>query len=145
MANFRLSSGVMCGVPAARRLLIGVPVLSAVMALCAWVAWANNGFPSDLAPRHWFDQGIPTLLGLVFCGGLTLALGLVMLWIFGIVAGVFGEGVIAAWRHLRRGDASHATPCGTCTDESTDAHFGLPGGRTYGEAPADPQVSKKTR
>ena len=145
MATFRLSSGVMCGMPAVRRLLIGVPVLCAVMVLCAWVAWANNGFPPDLAPRHWFDQGIAFLLGLVFCGGLTIVFGLGMLWIFGIVAGVFGEGVIAARRHLRRGNASDAMPCGTSADESTDAQTSLPSERTSGKAHVDPQAGKKPR
>jgi hypothetical protein len=93
---------------AAFRLLVGIPVLCAAMALCAWVAWAHFGFPSDLSPRHWWSLGIVPLLGMVFCGGLAIALGAGALWIFGIVAGAFGEVVITTWQRLRRVSAPDA-------------------------------------
>ncbi len=101
MSTNRLSVRMISKKSEALRLLVGVPALCAIMALCAWAFWACNGFPPELAPHHWLGLGIAPLLCMVFCGGLTIALGAGMLWVFGVVASVFGEGVIAVWRRLR--------------------------------------------
>lgn len=84
------------------RLLIGAPTLLAVMAFCAWVAWATNGFSSELAPHGWFSHGMAYLLGIVFCGGVEVVLGGAMLWVLGVVAMVLGEGVITGWWQVRQ-------------------------------------------
>ncbi|EIL89197.1 hypothetical protein AB7849_18780 [Rhodanobacter sp. 115] len=119
MSTLRLSNRGIRGKSTALHLFVGVPVLCAVMALCAWVFWARNGFPPELAPRHWFDLGIAPLLGMVFCGGLVIVLGAGMLWVFGVVATVFGEGVIAAGRQLCHGKARDARPFDTNKDGPT--------------------------
>lgn len=84
------------------RLLIGAPTLCAVMALCAWVAWASRRFPPELAPRGWFSHGVAFLFGVVFCGGVEVVLSGAMLWIIGVIAMVLGEGVIAGWLRARQ-------------------------------------------
>lgn len=103
MSTIRLSNHTTCGTPAVSRLLVGIPVLLVVMAACAWVFWAHLGFPPDLAPRHWWSLGIASLTVMVFWGGFLIAFGIGALWIFGVIAGAFGEGVFAAWRRLRHG------------------------------------------
>lgn len=53
MSTNRLSVRMISKKSEALRLLVGVPALCAIMALCAWAFWACNGFPPELAPHHW--------------------------------------------------------------------------------------------
>lgn len=106
MSTIHPSSHAVCGKSTVLHLLVGIPVLLAIMAACAWVAWAHFGFPPDLSPRHWWGLGIASLMVMVFWGGLMIALGVAVLSIFGVIAGAFGESVITAWRRLPKGKAS---------------------------------------
>ncbi|HWV47000.1 MAG TPA: hypothetical protein VN039_13425 [Nitrospira sp.] len=83
-------------------LLIGVPVLLAAMALCAWIAWATHGFSSELAPNGWFSHGIVYLFGIVFYGGAEVVFGGAVLLILGVIATVLGRSAIEGWRRVRQ-------------------------------------------
>lgn len=109
MASFYPPNPALAEKSAAPRLLVGIPVLCAAMALCAWVAWARFGFPADLSPRHWWDIGLAPFLGMVFSGCVSIVLGAGALWVAVIVAGACGEVVITACRSLRRGNPADAT------------------------------------
>lgn len=84
------------------RLLLGVPLLCLLLTLFACVFWAIHGFPPELAPRHWLDDGgLPVLVMGVF-GGVAVALAAGGLWMLGAIAVALGEGAIIAWRRLHR-------------------------------------------
>jgi len=82
-------------------LMLGAPLLCALLSTLAWVEWAVQGFAPELSPRHWLDYHGALFLGMSFAGGFITLLAAGLLLLLGNIAMALGETTTRAFRRFR--------------------------------------------
>ena len=96
-SNNSASGGFAIGV----RLMVGAPALVGLSYLLCLIGWVVRGSPAELAPGRWLFEpaAFPVL---AFSGLLATVIMVTALGIFGCLALIVGDALIAAWHRLRR-------------------------------------------
>jgi len=83
-----------------QRLLIGIPVLVALLFLVTEVGWAVAGYPFALLTTRWLARSV-ALFASIFLAVFFILLAGAMLWGLGCLASMLGGVLIGAWHRWR--------------------------------------------
>lgn len=83
-----------------QRLLIGTPVLAALLLLCAEFGWVVAGKPPELSPARWLSHSI-ALFASISLGVFALLIVVAVLWSLGSMAVMLGGAIIGSYRRWR--------------------------------------------
>lgn len=83
------------------RLMVGAPAVVGLLYLLGLIGWSVRGCPAELAPGRWLLEPAAFPI-LAFSGLLATVMMVTALGVFGCLALIVGDALIAAWHRLRR-------------------------------------------
>jgi len=82
------------------RLLIGTPVLTALLLLCAQVGWDVAGKAPEFSPSRWLSHSI-AISASISLGVFAVLIVIAVLWGLGSIALMLGGAIIGPYRRWR--------------------------------------------